>query len=299
VNETLWKGLRWAFVLAVVIGAWWSWRESGSELIDAVRQTDRAHMVAALGLVVCGVSLSGVSWWIALDSLVRRVPLRASVPSFFVAQLGKYIPGGVWSFAAQGALGTRQGFRPRVPVAATALFLAIHVASGLALAGLVGPWTTLRDWVWLGALGSGLLGLAPVVYRRLGERLALTRCSWSWRRSAASGLVMCLVWCSYGLGLVVLAPALTLSDSLTLGAAFAVAFAVGLAVPVAPAGLGAREGVLLLLIVPVVGAGPAAALTVLARLAHTLADFLLAGIAWLVMRTTGAAAVDAEGRARD
>ena len=95
---------------------------------------------------------------------------------------------------------------------------------------------------------------------------------------------MTVVWCCYTSALVVLTSEPTVSDALTLGVAFAVAFAVGAAVPVAPAGIGAREGVLLLLVVPVLGAGPAGVVTVLARLAHTVADFALAGVSWLVMR---------------
>ena len=90
---------------------------------------------------------------------------------------------------------------------------------------------------------------------------------------------MVVAWRCARAALVVLASEPTVSLALTLGTAFAVAFAVGVAVPIAPAGLGARDGVLLLLITPVLGAGPAAAVTVLARLARTVADFLLAGAA--------------------
>ena len=87
--------------------------------------------------------------------------------------------------------------------------------------------------------------------------------------------------------------------ALTLGTAFAVAFAGGVAVPIAPAGLGARDGAFLLLITPLLGPAPAAVVTVLARLAHTLADFLLAAVSWLVMTMSKSARAAGEDHARD
>ena len=61
--------------------------------------------------------------------------------------------------------------------------------------------------------------------------------------------------------------------------AFALAHAAGVLLIVAPAGLGAREGVLIALLVPMVGVPSAAAAALLARLVHALADFLIAGAA--------------------
>jgi uncharacterized membrane protein YbhN (UPF0104 family) len=72
-----------------------------------------------------------------------------------------------------------------------------------------------------------------------------------------------------------------------LGGAFAAAYAVGVVVILAPAGLGAREGVFVLLAEPVVGIPAAAALALLARLVHTVADLLLAAGSWLAASRRG------------
>ena len=88
-------------------------------------------------------------------------------------------------------------------------------------------------------------------------------------------------WVAYGFSLWWLLPDLELSLASAAGvvAAFALAHAAGVLLIVAPAGLGAREGVLIALLVPMVGVPSAAAAALLARLVHALADFLIAGAA--------------------
>ncbi|WP_374456573.1 lysylphosphatidylglycerol synthase domain-containing protein [Nocardioides sp.] len=284
----LWNVLRWAFVVAVVVGAWWSWRDSGEELERALGRLSLGAVAVGAVLVLLGLALSGLVWRTALASFAADGPAREVVPPFFVAQLGKYIPGSVWTFAVQGALGARRGLPPRVPVAAAVLFLGVHVASGLLLTGVVGWWTELPAWVVAASLVVGLVGLVPAVHRLVGRRVAGVPCDWGLGHSLRGALVMTVLWSLYAVALTALAPGSGATALLTLGCAFAVAHAVGVAVPIAPAGLGAREAAFIVLVAPVLGAGPAGALAVVFRLLHTVADFLLAGVSSLLMRASGA-----------
>ncbi len=284
----VWNLLRVAFLVAVVVGAWWSWRDSGDALRDALGQVAPGQVVLAGGLVLAGLVLTGAVWRLALGAFGIRGPVREVVPPFFVAQLGKYIPGSVWSFAAQGALGARRGLPPRVPAAAAVLFLGAHVASGLVLTGLLGWWAELPAWVVPAALAVGIVGLVPAVHRAVGRRVAGTECSWTLRHSLVGAALMVPVWVCYALALAVLAPDVDARLVLTLGCAFAVAHAAGVAVPVAPAGLGARDGVLVVLLAPALGTGPAGMVALVARLLHAVADFVVAAAAWLVVRASAA-----------
>ncbi len=283
-----WNLLKWLFLLGVIAGAWWSWRNSGGELSDALGQVRAGQVALAAALVLTGLVLTGAVWRVALGAFGVGGPARETVPPFFVAQLGKYVPGSVWSFAAQSAIGARRGLPPRVPAAAAVLFLGAHVASGLLLTGVLGWRTELPLWLVAVCLPVGAIGLLPVVHRRVGMRVSGTTCDWGWIRSAVSLLLMVPVWACYALGLAALAPALEPSSVLTMGCAFAVAHAVGVALPVAPAGLGARDGVLLVLLAPLLGAGPTGIVVLLARLLHTMADFAVAGASGLVMRSSAA-----------
>jgi uncharacterized membrane protein YbhN (UPF0104 family) len=288
VTGPVWNVLRGVFLVAVVVGAWWSWRDSGDELRRALGQVAPAQVALAGALVLVGLALTGAVWRVALGAFGLGGPVREVVPPFFVAQLGKYIPGSVWSFAAQGALGARRGLPPRVPAAAAVLFLGAHVASGLLLAGLLGWWTGLPTWVVPLALVAGVVGLVPAVHRAVGSRVAGAECDWTLHHSLLAAALMVPVWACYALALVALAPDVDARTALTLGCAFAVAHAAGVAVPVAPAGLGARDGVLVVLLAPVLGTGPAGMVALVARLLHAVADFAVAAAASLVVRASGA-----------
>lgn len=244
-------------------------------------------LMVAEALVIAGLIGTGWVWRTALGAYGVDVPAPSLIPPFFIAQLGKYIPGSVWSFAAQGAAGARQGLSPRTSAAAAVLFLVVHMASGLVVVGVLGWASQLDTWLVALSLAAGLVGLVPSAYGRLGSRLAAQSCSWSIRRSAWGLALMVPVWLCYSLALVLLVPSPDLTMALTLGSSFAIAHAAGILVPFAPAGLGAREGVLALLLTPVLGVGSAAAVALVARLLHSLADFTVAGLAWLYMWASG------------
>lgn len=279
-----WLVARWAFVVAVVVSVGWSWRTSGDEISRAVAEVGPGRVAVAIALVVLGLLPTAAVWRTSLGSFGPTGTVRAEAAPFFLAQLGKYVPGSVWSFAAQGALGAARGWPARVPAAAAVLFLGVHLASGLLAVGVVGWWTTLPWWVVGAALLAGGVGVAPTVHRVVGGRLAGRPCAWDLARSGRACALMVPTWLLYAGALAVLAPPRDPRTALLLGCAFVLAFAVGVAVPVAPAGLGARDGVLVLLLAPALGVGAAGAVAVLARLAHTVADGLLGALAWWRLR---------------
>jgi len=200
-----------------------------------------------------------------------------------VGQLGKYIPGSIWSFGAQATLAGRQGIPGRAAVAASGLFLLAHLATGFLLAGLLAVVTPLPAVVAVATV-PGLVGLAPALHRWAGSRLAGRPCTWSWRTSATVLVPMLVAWTAYGLALHLLVDEPGWRNVATMVAAFALAHAAGVLVPIAPAGLGAREAVLVALLQPVLGTGPAAVVAIMGRLLHTVADFVVAGLAWVVSR---------------
>ena len=67
-----------------------------------------SQLVTSGSLVLVGLLMTGAVWWIAMGAFGVPARPRQLVPQFFVAQLGKYIPGSVWAFAAQAAMGARQ-----------------------------------------------------------------------------------------------------------------------------------------------------------------------------------------------
>lgn len=272
------RGARIVFVLLVIGFAWWGFAGRWAEIGHAVAATGAVRLCVAVVCAAVGLALTGVLWRSLLARLGSPVPLRDAGAVFFVGQLGKYVPGSVWSFAVQAQLGRRHGVPARSSVTASALFLILHTFSGLVLGGLLvagGVVSTDLDLVWwLLLVAGGAVAMTPPVLRVLGRRLSgVDVAAPDLLRSL---VLMTVVWACYGAGLWVLLPT---TDLLAAVAAFALAHAAGVLLVFAPAGLGAREAVLIALLAPAVGVPAAAAAALLARVAHSIGDFALAAAA--------------------
>jgi hypothetical protein len=137
---------------------------------------------------------------------------------------------------------------------------------------------------WAGAfIPLALIVLHPRLINWMARKLA--------RRSGTkppelrwSGLVRPLLWMlpawvGYGVAGYVLADPFTdsvLRLAVVCTGAFALGWLVGLLVFLAPAGVGAREAVLILALTPLLGAPAAATVSLMLRVGHTVADLLLA-----------------------
>ena len=280
--------LRIAFVPGVLLFAWLGLRGRFDEVGAALRHTSLAGLVAGLALVLLGLSATGVLWLRTMAALDARLPVVPGLAAFFVGQLGKYIPGSVWSIGAQAGLARRANVPTRVPVAAGLLFLGCHVdtavllgAGTLLAGGLSSPWP---PWVSGVALVVAVLGLLPPVVRLAGGRVAGRDVGFGARDTAATVALMAIAWSAYALALVLFSPGTPWGDLAALGGAFAAAYAVGVVVVFAPAGVGAREAVFVLLLAPTIGVAQATALALLARVVHTGADALMAAGWWLAVR---------------
>jgi uncharacterized membrane protein YbhN (UPF0104 family) len=280
------RGARWLFLVAVLVGAGLAFRGYGDEILAAIGSTPAAAVAGAALLVVLGLLLTSVAWLTLLAAFGHALPGGVGRSVFFVGQLGKYVPGGVWSIGAHAHLAHEHGVPLRVTASTSLSFLGLNLATagvvvgGAAAAGVdVGPLTAPAGAAL--AVG-GLVALVPVVVNRLAGLVA--GATLRLRRRDVLGLValMGLTWSCYAGAVVVLSPDPAWSALPTAGAAFALAYTIGVAVVVAPAGVGAREVTLVALLSPTLGVGGAGAVAILTRLLHTAADLLLAAIAWAV-----------------
>jgi uncharacterized membrane protein YbhN (UPF0104 family) len=276
--------LRVVFLLAVLVFAWLSLRGRWDEIGDALRDTSIAGVLGGLLLVLVGLLATGILWLLLMTSLGARLPLVEGLAMFFVGQLGKYIPGSVWSIGAQADMARRHRVPPRVTVAAGLLFLSYHVDTAVLLGSvslltgaLDSPWP---DWVSWAGLALGLIGLLPAVVRKLGRRIGGREPALDVGRTAIVVALMAGAWASYAGALVLLSPGTPWGNAVAVGGAFAIAYAVGVLIVFAPAGVGAREWIFVLLLTPILGLPAATALALLARVMHTVADAVMAGGWW-------------------
>jgi hypothetical protein len=213
----------------------------------------------------------------------------------FVGQLGKYLPGSVWPVLAQMELATEHNV-PRLRTGAASIVnMGLSLLCALLTAFVTLPVTsgfTRYWWAFLMALPLLACLYPPVLNRllRLGfkilRRPALEQ-PLTGRVIAVAMAWSILSWVCYGAQVWVLmiklgahaGPSLPLSVG-----AFAFAWAVGFVIVLAPAGAGFRDVLLVALLTPVIGTGPATAITLVSRIVTTLADMITASVAVLSYR---------------
>ena len=203
---------------------------------------------AALALLVVGYGASNTllarAWWQLLKYFELQAPWPWALKTYGVSQINKYIPGNIFHLAGRQALGMSAGMAAR-PLAQTALWeLAMLALLGL----LYGALATPLGWTQMSAtdatiLWASLLTCGYVALRRLGARPLALAMFWQASFLMMSGVVFIVVLlASSGTS------ALAYSALPAVCGAYVLAWLAGLVTPGAPAGVGVREAVLLLLL---------------------------------------------------
>jgi uncharacterized membrane protein YbhN (UPF0104 family) len=240
-------------------------------------------MVAVLGSLL----FSFLAWRAALAGLGFPLRLGGAMRVFFLGQLGKYVPGSVWSVVAQAELGRDYGVPRKSSGAAVVVATLVALVTGLGITGaglpLLGSEAYARYAWTLMVLPLALVLLWPPVLNRLVD-LALRLARRDPMPVALDlGTVMRVtgwmmaVWVLYGIHVWILALSVGASGASLLPkaiAAFAGAWCIGFLVVVAPVGAGAREAALVFLLQPTIPATEAAVVALISRLVVTAADLI-------------------------
>jgi glycosyltransferase 2 family protein len=234
-------------------------------------------LVGATAAIAGAVFADVMTWRAVLADLGSPLPLRPAARVMLLGQLGKYVPGRLWSVVAQMELANDLGVPRRRSATAGLVFNALGLGLGLLLSLVtlpallaardVSPWVTAL--VVVGPLG--LVFLAPPMLTRLTNiGLRVLRRSplehpFTWPgvfRASGWGLVM---WMLMGLHIWILGVGLgadPLAFALPALGCFAVAWSLGSLFILAPAGAGVRDVLIAVILVPALPGGSSAALTI-------------------------------------
>lgn len=279
-------------------------------VVDALRRMGPGWFALSLVAALAGLGFTSFAWRTLLADLGNPLPLGAGTRVFFLAQVGKYLPGAVWPFVAQMELGRTLGVPRQRTAVAGLLFVGLHCATGLLIASVTLPFASpaaAEHYWWVLALTPVLL---VVLHPRVLSPL-LDRAFWVLRRPPldrrltlantvrACGFLL-VTWVCYGLSLLALAGPLGLAGAgaffLATGA-YALAWSAGVMVlGLVPAGIGVRELVLGAVLLPVLPAGAATAVVAASRVVQTLGDALWAVVAGVALRGSMRRAVGADQR---
>lgn|GEM_PF-217532 len=277
----MWRGVRVVLALAglafLVIALIDTWSRSAQLLRSPFR------LAAAFVLIVVALTLWANAWSVLVRNASGPQALRHG---FYLSQLGKYVPGGIWQAAGLVSLARDAGSDlasastgfvvlavAQVAGAATvgglgaiaapdlSPVIRIAMIAGLALAALVH-----RRWMVMA------LGLVARVVKRIDSSLvppqrAILR-SYAWSVAATAVAATSFV--------VIAAPS-TVGVGVAAGAAFATAWWIGFVAVPFPSGIGVREAVLLGILHPVIGPGAVLGAAVGQRLVSIAAELALIG----------------------
>ena len=125
------------FVVRILAAQW-------EDVTYALQRADLQMLCLAFGIGLAGMTQIGLGWGRLIRLLGGRLSKLESLRSYFVGQLGKYIPGGIWPVVGRSELARRAGIPASIAYAGTLLSLGVtYLAAALTVAVLfpVGtPW---------------------------------------------------------------------------------------------------------------------------------------------------------------
>jgi len=275
-----------AFVIRVVASQW-------VEVIAAFRAANLFILVAAFGVGLVGMAQIGLGWRRCLALLGGQPPppVGDSLYWYFVGQLGKYIPGGIWPVVGRSEMARQGGVSGQQSYASTLVSLGVTYLAAILLTVALLPWTQFggggdevisRSWV-LVLLPIGLVVLQPAVMMRLllfmqrisGRRIRITPPPWLTMVRLLFRHIP--AWLAIGLATWAVGVALDAPGELSnVIFATSLSWVVGFVIIPVPGGIGVREAVFV-----------AAATSLPSALAATVA--LTARLLFIAVDLTGAA----------
>ncbi|HEV7722786.1 MAG TPA: lysylphosphatidylglycerol synthase domain-containing protein [Iamia sp.] len=244
-------GVTGAFVVNELASEW-------SRVREAV--TEASPVWILVGLACCALGMTSIGWaWADVLALLGAPVARGRVLAwYFVGELGKYLPGGVWPVLGRGELARRGGVAgPRAYASVALSLVTLYLAAMLVAVGLLpfalgddGPGATALLLLLL-PLGLGALHpkvLVPVLdlVRRITKRpLAIDVPPW--RGTVATVLRYAPTWLLNAAGTVAVAHAVAPDEGGLARIAFAatLSWIAGFLAIAVPAGAGVREAVFL------------------------------------------------------
>lgn len=266
---------------------------------DAFADTAPGWAAVAFAAGVAAMSAIGLNWVALLRSRMHSLSATRGLSWFFVGQLGKYVPGGIWPVVGQAELAVRGGAGRRDAYASTATSMVATLTGAATFASIAGLVAS-ADHRWIaGLIGAAVVAmlsaLACDALRARAER-AIARMA---RRpvSLPTGRFLAVqtlrhlpVWVLFAMMNVAVVVALDGSQSFRLFGELAFATAVswmaGFVVIGLPGGIGVREAVLVSIMTGPLGPGVALSVAITSRVVSVLVDVAAAGSAPLVATIT-------------
>jgi hypothetical protein len=298
-----------AVLAGVGYALWSSWHDLAWDGLPAGFQPLPLAFTLILRLTISGIM--AMTWLVLFRSIGGRLGECEAFHVYLVSTIAKYLPGKVMLVAGRAMMVQERGQSAALGMSSTVLEAGFSLL-GAACVGITAfvlaqgqTWSEhggLIGWAvfaMLLVLVPGLIGLHPRILGpslQIASRIAPRRMALNLGAAPAyrtSLLVFSAHVLSRAIGACALFSVVRSVYPVDMGwlpllaGASAASYLFGFALPFAPAGLGAREGMLTLVLATVMPAPVAAIISVLDRIVSILAELLAAGLAMLAAGRRG------------
>lgn len=285
-NNKILQYLKWLWIVAVVVFVGYYFYKHLPEVTGYLKEMEWFRLVGALVLIL----ISKLFFVEMARQSVTRDTWKPSYIQMFsivtVSQLGKYIPGSIWQFAArvssykENALSNKK--TAKVMIMENAWLVSGALAFGLLMLSIQPPFDLFKGliqfeipalvWkilpfilflIWVG----GLL-LLDAIFPAESKKFSFKRTAWLIIAQTCS-------WASIGFSFFLIFSNLSSHYLLQIIGGYAISWIAGFIFIFAPSGIGVREFVLVTLFSSFLPAEQIAAFSVVHRLIYTIADVLL------------------------
>lgn len=272
-------------------------RGSWEQLRDWEWQLDPWAIGAAFLMMIATSVWAAISWLLVARAFGARLAVWPALRIYSTSNLGKYLPGKVLHAFARVYLTQQEGVPLSLATTAVVTDVVLYIASAalfmvLALPTLVDAVADVNGPLVIGvALVGVVIGLALLhpaalnagfrVAQRLMPRRSFPPIEVSYWTILRIFPLYVIIWALNTGGLFFAVQAvseISIAALPTLGAVYALSYLAGLFMPLAPGGLGVREGLMALLLAQLMPVPAAAAASVLVRVVQVAAEGLCAAV---------------------
>jgi uncharacterized membrane protein YbhN (UPF0104 family) len=289
---------RIVLAVGVVVAVVWALAGQWDDVRADLARVSPGALLLAFAFAMASLALTLVGWRALLSDLGSPLHLAPASGVLFVGQLGKYLPGSIWTVVAQAEVAARLGVPRRRSAVAGLLSVLLSALAGLAiglvaLPGLLDAGGSSWYLLLLLILPAGVVALHPRVLGplvRLAFRLIRREPpekDLSGRAITVTAVSFVGAWACLGAQAWVLVVDLGGGPKAAVVPAvfgYALAASVGMLAIFLPAGVVLREIVLVLLLAPTMGRTAATAVVLLSRFVVTVSDVVAAALGWSYAR---------------
>jgi hypothetical protein len=291
--KTLLKALWWIIVLCFIA----FFLYSNLHRVEAVaHRLPTSNIVFSLIALSVGKLLLGFIMYLTLKQHKANLSLIRSFSIYNITQLGKYIPGSIWQYVGKIGMYKAAGLNNKT-IRDTILLEAFWVAFSAFLVGVFLISITQGELLLSLSQKIPTIVILAVILAVAVFLLLPSLSGWRtklrnyWRRLLFTPLSLfttLFVWLSLGLSFWMILIPLSTSEiglTYTIGL-FALSYTIGFVVPFAPAGIGIRESVLVLGLMPFLDIHTSIILATLNRVFYIIIEIVLAAASVLLPRHT-------------